>query len=156
MVRTPRFLDRSSRRILAALDHDPRATVGGLADALGLARGTVQNRIGQLFDGATLRPHSITVHPESLGYSVRAMVTAEIDQHRFDEAIVALRDVPEVVECVAMSGDDDLMLQIVARDADHLYEVGQQILRCPGVRRTATSLVLKELIEHRMAQLLDD
>jgi len=156
MVNSPRLLDRSSRRILAALDRDPRATVGWLAETLGLARGTVQNRIGQLFDGRTLRPHSITAHPESLGYAVRAMVTAEVDQHCFDDAMVALREIPEIIECVAMSGVNDLLIQVVARDADHLYEVGQQILRCPGIRRTATSLVLKELIEHRMAQLLAD
>lgn len=156
MVNSPRLLDRSSRRILAALDRDPRATVGWLAEALGLARGTVQNRISQLFDGRTLRPHSITAHPESLGYAVRAMVTAEVDQHRFDDAMVALREIPEIIECVAMSGVDDLLIQVVARDADHLYEVGQKILRCPGIRRTATSLVLKELIEHRIAQLLTD
>lgn len=156
MVRTPRILDGTSRRILAALDRDPRATVGWLADSLDLARGTVQNRIGQLFDGQTLRPHSVTVHPESLGYAMRAMVTAEVDQHRFDDAMVALREIPEIIECAAMSGVDDLLIQIVARDADHIYEVGQQILRCPGIRRTATSLVLRELIEHRVAQLLDD
>lgn len=156
MVNSLRLLDRSSRSILAALDRDPRATVGWLAETLGLSRGTVQNRIGQLFDGRTLRPHSVTVHPESLGFAVRAMVTAEVDQHRFDEAMVALREIAEITECVAMSGENDLLIQVVARDADDLYEVGQQILRCPGIRRTATSLVLKELIEHRVAQLLPD
>lgn len=156
MVNSPRLLDRSSRSILAALDRDPRATVGWLAETLGLARGTVQNRIGRLFDGRTLRPNSTTVHPESLGYAVRAMVTVEVDQHRFENAMVALREIPQIIECVAMSGQNDLLIQVVARDADDLYEVGQQILRCPGIRRTATSLVLKELIEHRVAQLLRD
>ena len=154
MVRMPTTLDATSRRIVIALDDNPRATVGGLAESLRLARGTVQSRIAQLFDGTTLRPASVTVPPAALGYSIRAIVTAEVDQDRFDEAMLALRDIASIIECVATSGENDLLCQVVARDTDDLYEVGQRILRCPGVRRTATSIVLKELIEYRMTPLL--
>lgn len=155
MVRTPKMLDATSRRIVLALDADPRATVGGLAESLRLARGTVQSRIAQLFDGRTLRPQSVTVPPEALGYSIRAIVTAEVDQDRFDEAMVALREIPTIIECVATSGENDLLCQVVAHDTDDLYEVGQRILRCPGIRRTATSIVLKELIAYRTTPLLE-
>lgn len=154
MVTTPTILDATSRRIMLALDADPRATVGGLAESLRLARGTVQNRIAQLFDGTTLRAASVTVPPEALGYSIRAIVTAEVDQDRFDEAMLALREIPTIIECVATSGENDLLCQVVARDTSDLYEVGQRILRCPGIRRTATSIVLKELIAYRTTPLL--
>jgi DNA-binding Lrp family transcriptional regulator len=154
MVTMPTILDTTSRRIMLALDADPRATVGGLAESLRLARGTVQNRIAQLFDGKTLRPASVTVPPEALGYSIRAIVTAEVDQDRFDEAMLALREIPTIIECVATSGENDLLCQVVARDTNDLYEVGQRILRCPGIRRTATSIVLKELIAYRTTPLL--
>jgi DNA-binding Lrp family transcriptional regulator len=154
MVTTPTILDATSRRIMLALDADPRATVGGLAESLRLARGTVQNRIAQLFDGTTLRAASVAVPPEALGYSIRAIVTAEVDQDRFDEAMLALREIPTIIECVATSGENDLLCQVVARDTNDLYEVGQRILRCPGIRRTATSIVLKELIAYRTTPLL--
>ena len=154
MVTLPTILDATARRIVLALDADPRATVGGLAESLRLARGTVQNRIAQLFDGTTLRPTSVTVPPGVLGYSIRAIVTAEVDQDRFDEAMVALREIPTIIECLATSGENDLLCQVVVRDTDDLYEVGQRILRCPGVRRTATSIVLKELIAYRTTPLL--
>jgi len=68
--------------------------------------------------------------------------------------MLALLDIASIIECVATSGENDLLCQVVARDTDDLYEVGQRILRCPGVRRTATSIVLKELIEYRMTPLL--
>ncbi|MBB5617582.1 Lrp/AsnC family transcriptional regulator [Microcella frigidaquae] len=155
MVRSSRILDPTSRRIVRALDRDPRAAVGGLAETLGLARGTVQSRIAQLFDGRTLRPTSTTVPPETLGYSIRAVVTAEVDQDRFEEAMVALQEIPTIIECVATSGQNDLLCQVVARDTDDLYAVGQRILRCPGIRRTATSIVLKELIAYRTIPLLE-
>ncbi|WP_307479962.1 Lrp/AsnC family transcriptional regulator [Microbacterium trichothecenolyticum] len=143
-----------ARRVLHALDREPRATVGWLSETLGIARGTVQARLGALFETDVLRPPSTTARPASLGYSLRAYVTAAVAQSEFDNAMRALRHIPEVIECVAVAGTDDLVLQVVARDADDLYRIGQLVLRCPGIRRTATSLVLQELIPYRMAQLL--
>lgn len=156
MANSPKILDRSSRAIMRALDADPRATVGWLAERLGLARGTVQSRIGTLFAPGALRPISTLVRPESLGFAVRALVSAEVDQSRFETAMESLSRIPEVLECHAISGETDLYCQVVARDAGDLYRIGQLILASPGIRRTATSLVLKDLIEYRTAQLLVD
>lgn len=146
--------DSTTRRVIQALDSQPRATVGWVAQALGIARGTVQNRMAQLFASGTLRPPSASVRPESLGYSIRAIVTSEVDQELFDQAVSSLSGIPEVLECAATSGNQDLNLVIVARDAEHLYDLGQRVLRCPGIRRTSTTIVLRELIPYRMAQLL--
>ncbi|MDO5661979.1 MAG: Lrp/AsnC family transcriptional regulator [Brachybacterium sp.] len=155
-IRTTRVLDETSRRVIAALDARPRATVGWLAQRLGLARGTVQSRLGQLFEPGTLRPPSVTVPPEALGMPLRAFVTAQVEQVRFDEAVTGLRAIPEVLECVATSGSTDVLFQVVARDADHLYELGQEVLRCPGISRTSTTIVLRELLPYRTRQLLTD
>lgn len=147
-------VDAVSRRILRALDEQPRATVAWLSERLSIARGTVQARLAGLYEPEVLRPTSTLVRPEALGLSVRAIVTAEVDQARFDEAIGALRTITEVVECVAIAGQSDLQCQVFARDSADLYRIGQLILRCPGIRRTATAVVLRELIEYRVGQLL--
>lgn len=147
-------LDATSRRILGALDDQPRATVGWLSARLNLARGTVQGRIAALFAPGALRGTSTLARPGSLGHPMRAIVTANVEQDQFEVAMVALRGIPEVLECVATSGVNDLYCQVAVRDSDHLYEVGQRILSAPGIRRTATSIVLRELIEYRTSQLL--
>ncbi len=46
------------------------------------------------------------------------------------------------------------MIQIAARDADHVYDITQRIMRCRGIRRTSTSIVLRELLAYRMDHLL--
>lgn len=156
MTRATTELDATSRRVLRALDRDPRATVGWLAQSLGLARGTVQARLAQLFSPGVLRSPSVAVRPESLGYPIRVFCTAEVDQARFDEAVAGLHEIPEILECVATSGDTDLLFHLVAQDADHLYEARQRVLRSPGIRRTSTTIVLRELLPYRTHQLLDD
>lgn len=147
-------LDATDRRILLALDADPRIPVLVLAQRLGLARRTVQTRLARLEETGVLRPHSDRVRPAALGYGVRAIVTAEVEQDTLRAAVAALAALPEILEVSATTGDGDLMCQVVAVDADDLYRVGQEILRCPGIHRTRTALLMRDLLPFRTTGLL--
>ncbi|KAA9089165.1 Lrp/AsnC family transcriptional regulator [Microbacterium radiodurans] len=148
-----RGLDSTDRRLLAALDIDPRRSTANLADMLGLARGTVHTRLERL-KAMALRANSVRIAPEMLGYFTRAYVSLELSQGALDRVVDHLRSIPEVVETVAISGREDLMCEVLARDNDHLYEIGQRILAEAGVQRTVTSIVLREHISQRVRQLL--
>jgi DNA-binding Lrp family transcriptional regulator len=151
---TMTVLDATDRRILLALDDDPRATVQLLALRLGLARGTVHARLDRLAAEGVLRRNSIRLQPGALGYPMRAMVSAEVDQDAFDQMMDDMGRIDEVVECVAVAGENDLMIQIVARDADHVYDITKRIKECRGINRTSTSIVLRELLAYRFDALL--
>lgn len=77
-----------------------------------------------------------------------------VKQRLLSEVSAALEDVPEVVEVLGLCGATDLLIQVVARDADDLYRIAGQILGIRGVRRTDTSLVMRELVDYRLAQLI--
>jgi DNA-binding Lrp family transcriptional regulator len=149
-------LDATDRRILLALDEDPRMPVMMLAQKLGLARGTVQSRLERLSSSGALRLNSTRVLPSALGRGVTAAVSAELDQRMIDEAVEALRRIPEVMECVAPAGDTDLVIRVVARSPEDLYRVSEEIRLCPGIVRTSTSMFLREVIPYRMTGLLAD
>jgi DNA-binding Lrp family transcriptional regulator len=59
-----------------------------------------------------------------------------------------------VVDVLGLSGPADLLVQVVARDADDLYRIAGQLLATGGVERTNTSLVMRRLVEHRLSPLL--
>jgi len=147
-------LDDTDRRILLALDEDPRATVQLIALKLELARGTVHARLDRMSRDGVLRANSVRLTGEALGYPLRAMVTAEVDQDEFHQMMTDMSEIDEVIECMGLSGENDLMIQIVARDADHVYDITQRIKKCRGIKRTATSIVLRELLEYRFEHLL--
>jgi DNA-binding Lrp family transcriptional regulator len=147
-------LDKTDRGILRQLDADPRATVQRIAESLHLARGTVHARLDRLSTSVILRAHSLRLAPAALGFPLRAMVTAEVDQAEFPDMIADLEKIPEVIECVGVAGASDLIIEIVARDADDIYVITQRIMLCRGIRRTSTSIVLRELIARRHSQLL--
>ena len=148
-------LDATDRRILLALDDDPRMPVALIAQRLGIARGTVHARLDRLAASGQLRANSARVRPEALGRGVAASIRVELDQHLIAQAIEALRNVPEVLECFAPAGDTDLLLRVVAKSPDDLYRVAEVVRLCPGILRTSTSLFLREVIPYRVSKLLE-
>ena len=148
-------LDATDRRILLALDEDPRVPVMMLAQRLGLARGTVHSTAANVLAASgCLRTHSARVLPQALDRGVMAMVSAELDQSKLNDAVEALRKIPEVLECHAPAGDTDLLIRVVAHSPDDLYRVSEEIRFCPGITRTSTQMFLREVIPYRTTGLL--
>ncbi|MFI7744148.1 Lrp/AsnC family transcriptional regulator [Kocuria rhizosphaericola] len=147
-------LDPTDRKILAALDEDPRMTVLALAQRTGLARGTIHARLERYRASPALRPHSTRVTPAALGYGLAASVAVELDQHQLDEAIAGLQAIPQVIEVFAPAGQTDLLCRVVAKDPEDLYRVSEEIRLCPGILRTSTSMFLRTVIPYRVAPLL--
>lgn len=102
----------------------------------------------------TLASFERRVPPAVLGYPLTAFITAAVTQRRLDEVAAALATVPEVLEVHGISGPVDLMIHVVARDADDLYRVAGRILAIPGVERTNTALVMRQLVDYRITPLL--
>jgi DNA-binding Lrp family transcriptional regulator len=148
-------VDATDARLLRALAESPRATVLALAERTGLSRNTVQARLARLETHAVLRSFERRIDPAALGHPLVAFVAVQVVQRRLDAVADALADVPEVIEVLGMSGQMDLLVQVVARDADDLYRVAAVVLAVDGVERTTTSLVMRRLVDHRVLPLLE-
>jgi DNA-binding Lrp family transcriptional regulator len=147
-------LDRTDARLLQALGRSPRATVLALAEELGLSRNTVQARLARLERDEVLLPFERRVDPAAIGYPVTAIITVRLRQQMLADVSAALADVPEVVEVFGLSGPTDLLVRVVAPDADDLYRIAGVILATPGIDRTHTALVMRRLVEYRIDPLL--
>jgi DNA-binding Lrp family transcriptional regulator len=154
-VRSADPVDATDARLLLALAESPRATVLALAQRVGLSRNTVQARLATLEARGVLTTFERRIDPAALGYPLTAFVTVQVTQRMLAEVADALDRVPEVVEVLGISGQTDLLVQLVARDADDLYRISGQLLATTGVERTTTSLVMRTLVEHRVAPLLE-
>ncbi len=148
-------VDATDARLLLALAESPRATVLALAERVGLSRNTVQARLAALEARGVLTSFERRIDPAALGYPLTAFVTVQVTQRMLAEVADALDRVPEVVEVLGISGQTDLLVQLVARDADDLYRISGQLLATAGVERTTTSLVMRTLVGHRVAPLLE-
>src|SRR6185436_3903451 len=115
---SPDRLDPTDARLLLALNEVPRATTVALAEQTGLSRNTVQARLARLDDRLNLHERRGT--PKLLGYPLTACVTTQVRQRLLDEVAAALAGIDEVIQLQGISGQTDLLVQVVATDADDL------------------------------------
>jgi DNA-binding Lrp family transcriptional regulator len=149
-------LDRTDARLLLALCDAPRATGVQLAATLRLARNTVQARLARWDAEKVLAPIDRCVSPRDLGYPLKAFITAVVDQHQLEDVISALAEVTQVTQVTGLSGAADLLIGVVARDADDLYRVAGLVLAVPGVERTTMSVAMHEVVGYRTRPLLEE
>nr|WP_110883910.1 Lrp/AsnC family transcriptional regulator [Mycolicibacterium wolinskyi] len=155
MLSTETRVDTLDARILKALNADPRATVIALADKTQLSRNTVQVRINKLEQLGVLRSFERRIDPATLGYPLTAFILTRVTQRKLAAIAQALEQVPEVIEVQGLAGATDLLIHVVAREADDLYRVAGQILDIDGVEQTNTSLVMRKLVDFRLTPLLE-
>jgi DNA-binding Lrp family transcriptional regulator len=154
IVRNDDRIDPTDARLLLALVEQPRATAIALTGQTGLSRNTVQARLAKLERQGVLNSLERQIPPAMLGYRLTAFITTQVTQRRLDEVAAALADIPEVLQVHGISGQIDLLVHVVATDADDLYRIAGQILAIPGVERTNTALVMRELVNYRIMPLL--
>jgi DNA-binding Lrp family transcriptional regulator len=152
---SPDGADAIDVRLLTALSREPRASVIVLAEQSGVSRNTVHARLSRWEQRRVLLPFDYRIDPIFLGYPIRAFIHARLEQQLLGEVSSALSEIGEVIEVLGLSGGDDLLIQVVARDTDDLYRIAGQVLAIRGVRRTNTSLVMRELVSRRTLQLID-
>ena len=154
-LRTMQALDGTDTRLLSALAQDPRRTVVALAQKLGLSRNTVQARMSQLEKKHVFLSFERRINPASLGYPLMAFISVHVQQQKLTRLATELADIPEILEGYGLTGSADLLLRVVALDAEDLFRINGKILACDGVDRTDTALAMGELIPFRVQPLLD-
>jgi DNA-binding Lrp family transcriptional regulator len=147
-------IDQLDARLLAALREQPRVGLLEISRKLGVARGTVQARLAKLEGRGVVTGYGPEVDPSAMGYPISAFMLIELTQGRLAEAVERLASVPEVLEADAVSGPQDLICRVVARDTEHLQELVNQLLGTPAIRRCTSYIVLSRQVPARTGPLV--
>ena len=150
----PSQIDGLDARIITTLREEPRIGVLELSRRLAVARGTVTARLEKLQARGVVTGFGPDLDPAELGYPVLAFVFLEIVQGRLDDAVVDLRDVPEVLEAHSVTGARDLLCRVVARDNGHLQDVINRMVGNTAVRRSTSYISMSRQIAYRDAPLV--
>jgi len=147
-------IDELDARLIATLRESPRVGLLEVARRLGVARGTVQARLSKLEQRGVITGYGPEVEPAAMGYSIQAFVLMELAQGRLSEAVRVLEAVPEVIEADAISGPQDLLCRVVARDTEHLQELINRLLASPAIHRATSYITLTRQVPPRTAPLV--
>jgi DNA-binding Lrp family transcriptional regulator len=148
-------IDELDARLIAELRAHPRLGLLEISRRLGVARGTVQARLRKLEGRGVVTGYGPEVDPAELGHAIQAFVMLELTQGRLAAAVEALEATPEVLEVDAVSGPQDLICRIAARDTEHLQEIVNSLLAAEGIQRSTSYVVLSRPITPRVQPLVD-
>lgn len=148
-------IDQLDARLIATLRKFPRVGLLEVARQLGVARGTVQARLSKLEAGGVITGHGPEVDPVAMGYAIGAFILIELAQGELEAAVAVMESIPELLEADAISGPQDLICRVVARDTEHLQEIVNQLTATPAIRRCTSYIVLTRQVPPRTTPLIE-
>jgi DNA-binding Lrp family transcriptional regulator len=135
-------MDELDHKLIALLRGDARASVAALAKKLGVARGTVQNRMARLEADGTIVGYTVRLKPDIQEQHIRAFMTIAVEGNQVDAVVRNLRGDPAVASLHSTNGRWDLVAELRADNLASFDRVLARISRTPGVTSSETSLLL--------------
>jgi Lrp/AsnC family transcriptional regulator for asnA, asnC and gidA len=136
-------LDDLDTSILAQLQRNGRVRFTEMATKLGVSEGTVRNRVARLVGERVVQVVGL-VDPYQLGFDAPAMIGVSMQPGTLEEAAAVIAGFSEVSYLIMVSGEFDLIVEVMCRDRDHLTSfLNQRLRRVPGIQRTQTSIILR-------------
>lgn len=145
-------LDRYDKQILAVLQADGRISNQDLAERIGLSPSPCLRRVRTLEEAGIIAGYRALLDARKLGLSLMALIGISMDKHtpdRFSALEAVIRDIPEVLECLLITGQAaDYQLKVVVRDMDaYRHLLLNQITQIKGVTGVHTSFVLRRVVD---------
>ena len=145
-------LDDTDRAILAALLEDARCSQRELARIVGVAQGTITNRLKRMEEAGVIRGYSVVLDPESVGWTMTIMAGLRIVKGKMIEVQQKISADPRVFAVYDVTGDWDSMVLARVRDRADLDDLTKTVFTLDGVARSFTHVVLNTVKEDGMTQ----
>jgi DNA-binding Lrp family transcriptional regulator len=143
--------DRTDLKILQELSRDSRQSLVELAERVGLSTTAVARRQKALEQAGVIKAYHLGLDLRQLGYSITVLVRITLDSQS-DEALRSFEsgvaECPAVMRCFLMSGTDDYLALVVAKDIDDFERIHRtELSRLPRVSRIQSSFAIRDVVQ---------
>jgi DNA-binding Lrp family transcriptional regulator len=141
--------DRIDDAILTELQNNARLSNKELAAQVGLAPSSCLERVRRLHERGVLTGYRAIVNPVALNVGLQAFVAVRLKHHSrdvFETFRAHLMTLSEVVSVYHTGGENDFLVHVAVRDAEHLRDLALDSFTTRAeVARLNTSLVYEHL-----------
>ncbi|MCB9947680.1 MAG: Lrp/AsnC family transcriptional regulator [Rhodospirillaceae bacterium] len=141
-------LDAVDRNILNLLQADGRMTNADLAERIHLSPSACLRRVRRLEDAGVIERYAMIVNEAAVGRTCNVFLEVTLNsltEEALAEFEAAVMESPDVMACYLMSGDADYLLHVVVADTADYERVHKLVARLPGLARTRSSFVLRNV-----------
>ena len=140
-------LDATDRDLLAALLEDARISQRGLAKRVGVAQGTITNRLRSLEGMCVIKGYTVLLDAESIGWTMTVITGLTIQKGSMIDVQQQIAADPRVFAVYDVTGDYDSMVLARVRGRKDLDDLTKTVFTLQGVQRSFTQVVLNTVKE---------
>jgi Lrp/AsnC family transcriptional regulator, leucine-responsive regulatory protein len=144
-------LDATDGRILEALIADARISIAQLARLVRLSPPSVSERIKRLEEAGVIEGYTLKINPKALGLPLAAWLRIRPIPGQLRKVAEILRELPEIVECDRITGDDCFIARAHIRSVEDLEKLIDQVI---PYAMTNTSIIQSSPVERRLPSIL--
>lgn len=151
-------IDKFDKRILEILQKEGKISNQDLAERVGLSPSPCLRRVKALEDAGVILGYKALVDAKKIELGLTALIQISMDKHtqeRFSSFESEIQTIPEVLECLLITGQTaDYLLKVIVKDLDHYQKLLlQKITKIAGVTGVHSSFVLNKVIDKTELQL---
>jgi Lrp/AsnC family transcriptional regulator, leucine-responsive regulatory protein len=133
-----RLLDTINRRLLQELQADARLSMAELGRRINLSAPAVAERVQRLERAGVITGYRAEVDPKALGFPIAAVVRVRPTTRQLQKIPELAREIPEVVDCHRITGEDCYFVKLHLRSMDDLEEILDRFI---VLGQTTTSII---------------
>lgn len=143
-----RGLDKLDKKILCLIAEDARIPFLEVARECKVSGAAIHQRIQKLTNLGVLKGSQFVIAPEKIGFETCAYMGLNLkNPENFDEAVEALKKIPEIVECHYTTGEYDLFIKVYAHNNRHLLDIIHDKLQVLGLSRSVSLISYNAVID---------
>jgi len=148
--------DKVDIKIVNFLLEDGRMSASEIARRISdISERAVRYRIDRMVEEGVIQISAV-VNPEAFGLTINADAWLEVESDQILEVAKKLATFDNVRYVACGIGENDISIQLVAKDTAEIYHFITEVVRkIPGVRKTTTSIVpiiLKDVYQWRVPE----
>jgi Lrp/AsnC family leucine-responsive transcriptional regulator len=117
------LLDDTNRRIIEELQADARLSMAELGRRVSLSAPAVADRVQRLERAGVITGYHATVDPKAIGFPLAAVVRVRPASRQLHKIPEVAREIPEVVECYRITGEDCFFVKLHLRAMEDLEPI---------------------------------
>lgn len=121
-------IDEINIRILEELQCDPRLTMSELGRRVGMSSPAVTERVRRLEEAGVIQGYRLDLNPAALGLPITAYIRIRPNPGQLPRVVELAQQIPEVVECHRVTGEDCFVLKVHIPAIDQLDRLLDNIL----------------------------
>ncbi|MBN9390816.1 MAG: Lrp/AsnC family transcriptional regulator [Chloroflexi bacterium] len=143
-----RLLDETGWQLVCALQEDARLSYSELGQRVGLSAPAVSERVRKLEEAGVITGYHAQINRALVGLGVTAIIRMGLNPSQTSaKALESIGQIPEVLECSRVLGNDSIVLKVGASSIEHLESLIDRLLVYGPL---TTSMVLSTPVQRRV------